>query len=76
MIIEYDASKEKCPLPLVKMRLMLKKLQINDSCVIKIADEGSKTDIPKYLNSKGYQFTQHSINSSVVELRIKTGKLI
>lgn len=75
MIYEYDASKDKCPLPLVKMRVLLKKLQSNDSCIIRIADNGSKVDIPKYLENKGYQFSQHNICQSIVELHIKTGKL-
>lgn len=75
MIYEYDASKDKCPLPLVKMRVLLKKLQSNDSCIIRIADRGSKVDIPKYLKQKGYQFSQHHICQSIVELHIKTGTL-
>ena len=76
MIYEYDARKDKCPLPLVKMRVMLKKLQKNDSCVIRIADQGSKSDIPKYLRIKGYEFTQHQLEHSIIEFHIKTGKLL
>jgi len=70
MMYEYDARNEKCPLPLVKMRLMLKKMQEKDTCLLIIADQGSKTDIPKYLLSKGFHYTQQQISSVLVELRI------
>ena len=74
MIYEYDASKDKCPLPLVKMRMMLKSLKPDDVVVIRIADKGSKSDIPHYLTQYGYQFTQLLINKSIIEFRINTGK--
>ena len=76
MIYEYDASKDKCPLPLVKMRILLKKLQVNDTCIIRITDQGSKSDIPKYLSAKGYQYTQQRVENSIVEFHITTGKLL
>jgi TusA-related sulfurtransferase len=76
MIYKYDARKDKCPLPLVKMRFMLKKLRDNDTCIILIADQGSKSDIPKYLSTKGYQYTQQQLEDSIVEFHIKTGKLL
>jgi tRNA 2-thiouridine synthesizing protein A len=76
MIYQYDASKDKCPLPLVKMRVLLKKLQSDDTCIIRLADQGSKSDIPKYLATKGYQYTQQQLDNSIVEFHIKTGKLL
>lgn len=76
MIYEYDATNDKCPLPLVKMRIMLKKLTHNDCCIIKITDQGSKSDIPNYLQTKGYQYTQQQLGSSIVEFHITTGKLL
>jgi tRNA 2-thiouridine synthesizing protein A len=76
MIYKYDASKDQCPLPLVNMRIMLQKLRNNDTCIIRIADQGSKSDIPKYLSTKGYQYTQQQLEDSIVELHIKTGKLL
>lgn len=71
MLYEYDATQDKCPLALVKTRLMLKKLQKDDVCIIRIADSGSKTDIPRLLNKQGYPFTERKINNSVLELHIK-----
>lgn len=68
---EYDATQEKCPLPLVKMRVMLRKMETHDSCLIKIADKGSKKDIPKFLSNSGYSYTCKVFDNGVVELFIK-----
>lgn len=70
MLHEYDATKEKCPLPLVKMRVILKKMHIDDKCLISIADKGSKNDIPKFLTQAGYPFSSTTSDNGVVELLI------
>jgi len=74
MQYEYDGTHEKCPLPLVKTRLILKKMRPEDSCILRIADTGSKNDIPKLLTKHGYSFSQTNVSASVVELIIKIGK--
>ena len=70
MLYEYDATAEKCPLPLVKMRVILKKMKKGDSCLLQIKDKGSITDIPKLLIKQGYQFTQDCIDDEVLQLHI------
>ncbi|MCW8863608.1 MAG: sulfurtransferase TusA family protein [Colwellia sp.] len=70
MNFQYDASQEKCPIPLVNLRLLLKKMQNDDTCVIKIKDSGSKEDIPKLLVKLGYKHTLTTIDESVVEIMI------
>ena len=70
MIFQYDASKEKCPLPLVNLRLILKKMQAGDVCVLMVRDSGSKDDIPKLLRKLGYCFNQSIIDNGVVEITI------
>ena len=70
MLYEYDATKDKCPLPLVKLRLLLKKMRINDTCLIRITDQGSKNDIPNLLNKKGFKFKEQNIDNDIVELLI------
>lgn len=70
MLYEYDASDEVCPLPLVKMRVMLKKMQAGDVYKLRLADKGSKTDIPKLLTRQGYCFEQQNIANGVVEIKI------
>lgn len=71
MIYQYNAVNDKCPLPLVKMRVILNKMEKNDICIMQISDAGSLTDIPNYLTLKGYHFSQQKLSSSVVELHIK-----
>jgi len=67
----YDATLDKCPLPLVKMRVILKKMSANDSCLIKIADKGSKKDIPKYLSLSSYSYSHEIFDNGVVEILIQ-----
>jgi len=70
MIFQYDASQEKCPLPLVNLRLILKKMKKGDVCELKIRDLGSKDNIPKFLTKFGYFYNQSSIDNNVVEITI------
>ncbi|MBL0711269.1 MAG: sulfurtransferase TusA family protein [Colwellia sp.] len=74
MILHYDASKEKCPLPLVNLRLLLKKMQKNDTCIIKIKDNGSKEDIPKLLTKLGYKHSLVTIETNIIEITITNKK--
>jgi TusA-related sulfurtransferase len=70
MLYNYNGVNDKCPVPLVNLRVILKKMSCNDSCLIQIADEGSKKDIPKLLTKQNVQFTQHWLNETVLELLI------
>jgi TusA-related sulfurtransferase len=72
MIFEYDASDEKCPLPLVNLRLLLKKFQKGDRCVFTIADKGSIEDIPKLLNKLGYCYNQSLIDNGKIIITIES----
>ena len=71
MIYRYDAVNDKCPLPLVKMRQILKKMTADDSFIITLSDKGSLTDIPNYLTTKGYIFSIKHLGDSVTELHIQ-----
>ncbi len=70
MLIEYDATQEKCPLPLVKMRQILNKMQQGDSLQMLIKDPSSKQDIPKYLSDNGYQVVAHKVDQVILQLNI------
>ncbi len=70
MNFQYDASQEKCPLPLVNLRLILKKMKTKDTCVLKIRDSGSKESIPKLLGKLGYCYNQSPIDNNMVEITI------
>jgi tRNA 2-thiouridine synthesizing protein A len=71
MIYEYDARSEKCPVPLVKLRLLLKKMSNSDFCLLQISDQGSITDIPKLLTKQGYSYKQSWLEKNTLELFIR-----
>jgi TusA-related sulfurtransferase len=54
------------------MRVILKKMQQGDSCLLQISDKSSIKDIPKFLTKKGYQFTPQFLNDDVLQLLIKS----
>lgn len=71
MIYKYDGRGEKCPVPLVKLRLLLKKMQDGDQCIITIDDIGSINDIPKLLDKQGYFYQKQSNDIGIVEINIE-----
>ncbi|TWX67802.1 sulfurtransferase TusA family protein [Colwellia demingiae] len=70
MIYKYDGRGEKCPVPLVKLRLLLKKMQDDDQCIITIDDTGSINDIPKLLAKQGYFYQKQTTEIGIVEISI------
>ncbi len=71
MIYKYDGTGEKCPVPLVQLRLLLKRMQPGDKCLVTINDLGSIKDIPKLLNKQGYQYTEQSVGDGIVHISVK-----
>jgi TusA-related sulfurtransferase len=69
-IIEYDATNEVCPVPLVKMRMMLKKMIKGEVLILKIVDSGSKKDIPKYLKQMSYHYVTKESAFNGIEVTI------
>ncbi len=70
MIYKYDGRGQKCPVPLIKLRLILKKMQFGDQCIITIDDKGSIQDIPKLLTKQSYCYQMKTISSGVIEISI------
>ena len=71
MNYHYDASAEACPLPLVKLRVLLKKMKHGDSCRLLIKDTGSKSDIPRLLDKLNYPYTSSVDDNGIQELNIR-----
>jgi len=67
---DLSITKEKCPLPLVNLRLILKKMKQGDICILRINDTGSKQDIPKLLSKLNYDYEQSCIDNSVIEITL------
>mgnify|MGYP000099895817 FL=1 len=70
MLYEYDATNERCPLPLVKTRVILKKMKENDVCILRLADSGSKSDIPRLLKKQNYDFQVTQLDTNEIEIKI------
>ena len=70
MIYKYNGVGEKCPVPLVQLRLLLKKMQTGDQCIISIDDSGSVKDIPQLLIKLGYVFQKKAVGTKVIEISI------
>ncbi|MBL4910200.1 MAG: sulfurtransferase TusA family protein [Alteromonadaceae bacterium] len=70
MLYNYDAYLDKCPLPLVKTRVFLKKMQAGDICLIRIYDQGSKKNILNYLTKFAWSYSQKIISDHGLEIEI------
>ncbi len=75
MIYEYDGTQEKCPVPLVNMRLILKKMHNGDQCLIRLKDPSSIKDISALLTKQVYPYSQREIDSGIVEICITNKKI-
>jgi len=75
MIYKYDGTQEKCPVPLVNMRLILKQMQVGDLCIVRINDLGSVSDIPKFLTKQGYCYSQQTMANGIIEISIENNKI-
>jgi len=73
MIYKYDGLGEKCPVPLIQLRLLLKKMLVDDECIITLNDVGSLQDIPKLLTKQGYQYVKQIDDNGIVKISIKAG---
>lgn len=71
MIYSYNGTDEKCPVPLVQTRLLLKKMLDDDSCIIRVKDKGSIQDIPKLLIKLGYNHSLQLDESGIVKITIQ-----
>jgi len=72
MIYKYDGRGEKCPVPLVNLRLLLKKMHDGDLCIITIDDIGSINDIPSLLDKQGYHYQKQTNENGVAEISVFT----
>ena len=71
MIYKYDGSEEQCPVPLIHLRLLLKKMIVGDECIILIKDKGSVNDIPKLLNKNNVSYHKQVLDNEIIELTFK-----
>ena len=68
--LHYDGRLEKCPLPLVKTKLLLKQLTAGQSLTLFLADPGSIQDIPRLLSKLNIPFEQSLLDKHQVKITI------
>ncbi|MDB4837486.1 sulfurtransferase TusA family protein [Marinomonas sp.] len=49
-----DAREDRCPMPLLKTKLSLSKMQQGESLCVITSDSGSLKDIPQYIDLVGF----------------------
>jgi len=70
---QLDLRAFTCPLPLIKVKLWLKQVELGTEITVLLTDPGSRQDIPKFLISLGQEVVE--LESSPLMLRIKVTKL-
>ncbi|CAM2788735.1 sulfurtransferase TusA family protein [Moritella viscosa] len=70
---ELDCRAFTCPLPLIKVKLWLKQVELGTEITVLLTDSGSRQDIPKFLISLGQEVVE--LENSPLMLRIKVTKL-
>lgn len=69
-LLEYDATSDKCPVPLVQTKLLLRQLDPGQALKVLLTDPGSIQDIPKFLSMKGIRFEMSKVHHNIVELTL------
>lgn len=49
-----DAIEDRCPMPLLKVKMALSKMEVGKLLCVTASDSGSLKDIPQYVNLVGY----------------------
>lgn len=73
--IEYhvllDAIGDKCPMPLLKTKLALSKMQPSEVLCVLASDKGSLKDIPYYLSVVDVPLLSHEVEENVCRFFIQ-----
>ncbi|QYK03596.1 sulfurtransferase TusA family protein [Shewanella zhangzhouensis] len=53
-MVFIDLTAFRCPVPLVQVKLALKKLPAGETLEVALLDNGSRRDVPAFLEKRGY----------------------
>jgi TusA-related sulfurtransferase len=53
-MIFIDLMPFRCPVPLVRVKLTLKSIEVGETMHILLSDSGSRRDVPLYLKKQGH----------------------
>ena len=66
-----DAREDRCPMPLLKAKLLLNKMAIGERLCIQACDSGSLKDIPQYVDLVGFSLLSVSEETDVYTFLIQ-----
>ncbi len=72
--MEYlDLTPWRCPEPLIRLKLWLSKAQSGQTVAIRLADAGSRQDIPAYLHRQGHHVEVQQEADKTLSLQLVVG---
>ena len=74
--LHYDGRLEKCPVPLIKTKLLLKQLSAGQSLTLLLTDPGSIQDIPRLLTKLNIPFKQTSLVEQTIKITITKEQIL
>ncbi|MCH4294296.1 MULTISPECIES: sulfurtransferase TusA family protein [Shewanella] len=69
-MIFIDLTAFRCPVPLVQVKLALKKLPAGETLEVALLDSASRRDVPAFLEKQGYRVEKTRDDQSCLTLRI------
>lgn len=71
--VELDATGLKCPLPVLKARKVIKKMDAGDVLTVRATDPGSPMDMKAFCESQGHEMLSSEEEGEAFIFRIRKG---
>lgn len=68
-----DLTPWRCPEPLIRLKLWLREAQSGQTVTIRLADAGSRQDIPTYLHRQGHHVEVQQEADKTLSLQLVVG---
>lgn len=68
-----DLTPWRCPEPLIRLKLWLREAQSGQTVTIRLADAGSRQDIPAYLRRQGHHVEMQQQPDNTLSLQLVVG---
>lgn len=68
-----DLTPWRCPEPLIRLKLWLREAQSGQTVTIRLADAGSRQDIPAYLHRQGHHVEVQQEADNTLSLQLVVG---
>ena len=68
-----DLTPWRCPEPLIRLKLWLREAKSGQTVTIRLADAGSRQDIPAYLQRQGHNFWLRQEPDNTIFLQLVVG---